>query len=221
MNEEAKEIALRFKGEDYTDCIPQLKEEGFQFQGFDEWISPHTGCAYRFVVAEGSGYVVRVEQVSGGSPEIIHTEFIDHEAALYRYATENARPSVVTLATAVCNLKNTLLTISVSKAIRMIEAEKEAGNPDAEFLCRQLRTNDRGKIDFKNYLFCNGEICFYSSVRRPTHELLYTMERSGKKLYFYRARPYVEDLLDSLAGKIKLRNLLGEEALSRPPFVKE
>lgn len=216
MNNEPKEIALRYKGEDYKDCKAQLVKDGFQPMGFNEWRSPVTGSAYRFVLAEGgAGYVVRVEQITDEGLQLINTEFCDHSEALSRYNAEHARPSGVTLDGALQRFKDSQLTTSLSKVLRLIESEKEAGSADAALLVEQIDVERKGKLVIKNYLFCNGVICFYSPVRRSTHELVETLEHNGKKLYLYRARIYTEDLLESLASKVKLIRILGEDAVRR------
>ena len=93
MNNEPKEIALRCKGEDYKDCTAHLMVQGFQPLGFNEWCSPVTGNKYRFVLVDGgSGYVTRVEMVDNEGPQMIRTEFYDHQDAIDRYdANHHAR----------------------------------------------------------------------------------------------------------------------------------
>ena len=212
MNKEPKEIALRYKGEDYKDCKKRLMSDGFQSKGFNEWCSPVTGNTYRFVLAEGGdGYVVRVEQVTEEGIRLINTEFCNHEDALNRYNAEHARPSAVTIDGSLQRFKDSLFTTSLSKVLRLIESERESGNPDAALLFDQICGNGKGKLVIKNYLFCRGIVCFYSPVRRSTHELVDTLEHNGRKFYLYRARIYTEDLLESLASKVKLVRILGEE----------
>lgn len=216
MNNEPQQIALRYKGEDYSDCKTQLIKCGFQHKEFNDWYSPTTGNTYRFVLADnGAGYVTRVEQVGSKGPQIINTEFCDHKEALTRFEIKHARPTATTLDSALERFKDSQLTTSLSKVLRMIESEKEAGNPDANFLVEHISTNDKGKLVIKNYLFYNGVVCFYSPIRRSTHELVNTLEHQGKKLYLYRARIYTEDLLESLISKVKLIGILGEETVRR------
>lgn len=215
MSTEKQQIALRFKGEDYQECKKQLREEGFVDEGYNQWRSPLTGMIFRFVLADEGGYVTRVEWVSEDGYQMIETEFCDHDEALSRYNAEHARPSGATLDGALQRFKDSHLTTSLSKVLRLIESEKEAGNPDAVLLVEQIDAERKGKLVIKNYLFCNGIVCFYSPVRRPTHELVDTLEHNGKKLYLYRARIYTEDLLESLTSKVKLVRILGEDAVKR------
>ena len=216
MNNEPKEIALRYKGEDYKDCKKQLMADGFQSKGYNMWYSSITGNTYRFVLADGgAGYVIRVEQVTEKGLQLINTEFCDQGAAISRYDAEHARPTSVTLDGALQRFKDSLFTTSLSKVLRLVEAEKESGSSDAAWLFEQIDNDGKGKLVIKNYLFCKGIVCFYSPVRRSTHELVDTLEYNGKKLYLYRARIYTEDLLESLVSKVKLVRILGEEYVKR------
>lgn len=213
MSTEQQQIALRFKGEDYKECKEQLHEEGFVYEGYNQWRSPLTGVIFRFVLAEQGGYVTRVEWVSDDGPQTIDTEFTDRKEALARYEAEHARPTDKGLNGCIERFKDAQLRTSMSKVIRLIERGRDDGDPDATALFRYICTPGSDKLVIRNYLFCDGVVCFYSSTRRTTHTLVHVIAHNGKKLYLYQARYYLEDLLESLVSKVRLSEIIGEEAV--------
>ena len=215
MNNEPQQIALRYKGEDYKDCTRQMMADGFQFKGFNKWYSPITGYTYRFVLADGGdGYVTRVELVTDEGFQMIITEFCDHEEAVARYNAEHARKTEGALYESINRFKDTHLHTSMSKVIRLIEKGHDDGDPDSSRLFNLICTSDKRKLVIKNYLFCHGVVCFYSHTRRTTHELVRILEHNGKKHYLYKARHYLEDLLESLISKVRLTYIIGEDAVN-------
>lgn len=213
MNKEAQEIALRYKGEDYKQSVERLQREGFINQGFNEWCSPVTGCIYRMMIAHDGGYISRVECVGEDGPQLINTEFYDHQQAMEEYDEQCRIENGMPLGETLHKLKVRLLKTSLSKVLRTLESEKEAGNPYAVALYETIVAGEDRKLGIRDYLFVGGDICLYSPSRRPTHELKTILENNGKKLYLYKARHFTEDLLDSLASKVELGIILGKEAV--------
>lgn len=214
MNNEPKEIAFCCKGEDYKDCTAHLMAQGFQPLGFNEWCSPVTGNKYRFVLADGgSGYVTRVEMVDNEGPQMIRTEFCDHQDAIDRYDAIHAKQTVGNLAESISRFKDAHLRTSMSKVLRLIETGCKEGDPNSVRIFKYICSEGRDKLVIKDYLFCDGVVCFYSPTKQATHELVRILEHSGKKLYLYRCRLYLEDLLESLISKVKLASIVGEETV--------
>lgn len=214
MENEKQQIALRFKGEYYKDCVQVLQAEGFQSLGLNEWVSPATGNHYRFMMADGGKYVTRVEYVDEEGSHIIRTEFFDHQEAMERYNAEYSQSNLSVIKMAMNGFKDTRLQISLSKVLRMIENGCKEDDADAVILRDYICSFGEKKLTVKHYLFCDGNICFYSPNRRNTHELVRVVEYEGDKYYIYRARYYLEDLLESLVSKVKLYGILGEETVN-------
>ena len=215
MENEKQQIALRFKGEEYSDCVDQLRMDGYTHQGFNQWVSPATGNVYKFVLADGDSYVMRIEQMIDGQPELINTEFCDRKKAIADYEKRQRVCHRDIVDQSLIDFKEGVLKTSLSKVLRMLENAAREGDSCAEILVEQITRGDKRKLNIKDYLFYDGVVCFYSFTRRTTHELVVKLEDEGDKFYLYKCRFFVEDLLDSLMSKTKLVRILGRETVER------
>lgn len=215
MENEKQQIALRYKGEEYSDCVAQLKKDGYTHQGFNQWQSPDTGCVYKFVLADGDSYVMRVERMVDGQPELINTEFCDHKKAIEDYDKQHRVNRRNIIDQSLMDFKESVLKTSLSKVLRMLENEAREGDSCAEILIGEITEGKNRKLNIKDYLFYDGVVCFYSPTRRVTHELVVKLEDEGDKFYLYKCRFFVEDLLDSLISKAKLVRILDRETVER------
>lgn len=215
MENEKQQIALRFKGEEYSDCVARLKKDGYTHQGFNHWQSPETGCVYKFVLADGDSYVMRVERMVDGQPELINTGFFDHKNAVEEYDKQHRVCRRNIIDQSLMDYKESVLKTSLSKVLRTLENAAKEGVSCAEILIGEITEGKNRKLNIKDYLFYDGVVCFYSPTRRTTHELVAKLGDEGDKFYLYKCRFFVEDLLDSLISKSKLARILGRETVER------
>ena len=215
MENEKQQVALRFKGEEYSDCVAQLKRDGYTPQGFNQWKSPDTSYVYKFVLADGDSYVMRVEWIVDGQPELINTEFCNHKKAVEEYDKQHRVSRRNIIDQSLIDYKESVLKTSLSKVLRMLENAAREGDSCAETLIGEITKSEKRKLNIKDYLFYDGVVCFYSPTRRTTHELVVKLEEDGEKFYLHKCRFFVEDLLDSLISKSKLVNILGSETVER------
>ena len=218
MNEESKQIALRYKGEDYNEVKADLQKRGFTHQGFNEWRSPETGCVYKFILAETGGYVTRVELMSDGQPELINTEFYDFNLAIKRFDAERAKPKQPTDSDIKQGVIHALFKFSPNYFTKELQKASRAGDAYVNMLYRSVGVEEGERIPFKNYLFAHDgtehlAIAVWSAHKRYDRELLRTLQVGSKKVYIYRAMRLPEDMVDSLLGRASLLSLIGEEGL--------
>lgn len=218
MNNEPKEVALRYKGEDYKDCTRQLMADGFQPKGFNEWYSPITGNTYRFVLASGGGYVTRVEQVSAEGTQLINTEFYDFNLAIKRYDAERSKPIPATDSDIKQGVIHALFKFSPNQFTKELQRISKAGDAYIKMLYDAVGIKTGERIPFKHYLFVNDgtehlAIAVYSTHKRFDREELRTLQVGRKKLYFYRALRLPEDMIDSLLGRASLEAMIGAKGL--------
>ena len=148
MNEESKQIALRYKGEDYNEVKADLQKRGFTHQGFNEWRSPETGCVYKFILAETGGYVTRVELMSDGQPELINTEFYDFNLAIKRFDAERAKPKQPTDSDIKQGVIHALFKFSPNYFTKELQKASRAGDAYVNMLYRSVGVEEGERISF-------------------------------------------------------------------------
>lgn len=214
MENEKQQIALRFKGEDYKESAKILLAEGFQPLGFNEWCSPITGNHYRFMVADGSKYITRVEYVDEEGSKLISTEFYDHKLAVKRFDLEHEKPKLSTDDEVKQGVIHTLFKLSPSQFTKMLQSASREGDAYAEMLYNRLGVDFGARISVKQFLLVKDgtgieAIAVYTDHKRYDRELIRMLHVGNKKFYIYRALCLPEDMIESLLCRVRLERMIG------------
>ena len=220
MENEARDITLQCKGEDYKDCVELLHGKGFVSKGFNEWSSPFTGNRYRLIVADGGKYVTRVELVTTDGQKLVNTEFCDRKMAIKKFEMENVKQKAVSSDEIKQGVINAVFKLSPSRFTKDLQCASEAGDSYIDMLYEMLGLKRGDRISVKQYLFVydgvEGEaIAVCSEYRRYDRQLLRVLTSGSKKLYLYRALRLPEDMIDSLLSRVQLERLLGADEVQK------
>lgn len=205
------EMSLRYKGEDYKDCIEQLEKEKFTRLSYSKWQNPKTGSMYKFVISREGEYVVRLENITSGSNERIETHFADKNIAIC--AVENSKKRFKKIQADDAFRKyvyDRVLKDTPQSFLSRLKEWKAEGSDVIEDL--YLRINNLGKPrpDMNCFLYYKNDICYYENHEIEDAELLGKIQLRGETLYFYRARDRRDDLILSMLCWLELMESLGE-----------
>lgn len=220
MDDEKKQIALRFKGEGYKETAKQLQSEGFQPLGFNEWYSPITGNRYRFMMADGGKYITRVELITDDSVQFIRTEFYDHKLAIKRFDLEHSRHTQVTDDEVKQGVIHSLFKFSPSQFTKMLQRSSREGDDYTNLLYQRLGVEPGERISIKQFFFVNDgtsceAIALYTNRKRYDRELIRTLQVGSKKYYIYRVMRLPEDMIESLLCRVRMEELIGSDGMHK------